>query len=1171
MSTTTKTGFYAGMVARPVALFVLFVTLVVISVIAYTRVPLQLMPDGFAEPRIFAWIPTPGASAQENEELVARPVEEQLRTISGIELLRSTSERDSVQFMISFSGATDMNLAKAEVRDRIERAWPSLPRTVETAQIWTESSETLPIAFYGIKLSGDVDRRDYLMEKVVVPRLDAVQGIGRATVWGMNDDSIRILLDEDKVKAAGIDLGTVIGRLATDNFALPMGEIEDGGRELLVRSDMRFKTPEEIAEFPVTDTLKVKDLGRVARVKEVRDQVSRIDGGYAYYGMATKDSQSNVVETSERFRAAMDELERDPIFGGDLAFMVFFLQGDMIQSALAQLEDTALEGGVLAIVVLLVFLRRLRLTICVALSIPVSALFAIAWEYFTGGSFNVFTMTGITLATGMLVDNAVVVVENVLRLRRLGMDGHGAAAEGVREIALAVTLASLTSIVVFMPLVFLTEQAALRTIFQSLVIPYSVALMASLGLALFFTPVLVARMSDERSTRFDRWLAWSLPLQRLPARFVARLIGALRGTWHLGLRAGHRIAGLALALVVPLRWPLALAALGATGYGVWQGLLRLEGTRAALERMVRSDQLLTRVRASELVTISIAGALAALLLLVVLPRLRRKLGAPPARPARLVPEGDSLIDLVVEFNHTLLEWTLRHRLAATVAATAVMATIAIPAAKVKMTAFGDDSSGDELRFRVGLEGRFTMEEAEAELRVYEDFLESKRGEYGFAHWSNRFDEDSARFGLHFDEQRSGPEFDALEKRLKEELPRVAGHRLRFYDQDQSDGRSVSVARFTLLGPDSRELEQLGARAIPLLARVPGLSQVTTPLESAPDQIEVAVDRDLAQELGVNTSGVRDSISAALGGFPLPRFQEEGRQVPLRIEFDGAEAAGLPTLADLDVFGARGGVPLSSIGSVSFAKGARSILRVNGQTSFTLEAKVEDPLKILEVTEAGNRALEELDLPRGYSIDTENSVVRRSQEEMGELMKALALGVFLIFLLMGILFESVMLPFSVLFTIPFAVLGSMWAMLLTGRPMDSIGWIGMIILAGVVVNNGIVLIDRIHVLSAEMPRFQAVLEGSRQRVRPVLMTALTTVVGLVPMMYAEPPSQGIDYRGLATIVAGGLTASTIFTLWIVPLAYTQIDDATRILRERMRWWLRRREAAPAPLEAPAAGS
>ncbi len=375
-----------------------------------------------------------------------------------------------------------------------------------------------------------------------------------------------------------------------------------------------------------------------------------------------------------------------------------------------------------------------------------------------------------------------------------------------------------------------------------------------------------------------------------------------------------------------------------------------------------------------------------------------------------------------------------------------------------------------------------------------------------------------------------------------------------------------MARFTLLGTDSRELERLGEKAIALLERVPGLSEVSTPLEAAPDQIEVGVDRDLAQELGVNSSSVEESINYALGGFPLPRYQEEGREVPLLIEFDAEEVAGLPTLSDLSVFGTQGPVPLSSIGTVRFTKGSRSIYRQNGKTSFTLEAKVDDPLKILSVTAAGQRALAELDLPRGYSVDTENSVVRQQEEEASELLKALLLGVFLIFLLMGVLFESVLLPFSVLFTIPFAILGSFWTLFALGMPLDSMGLIGMIILAGVVVNNGIVLIDRIHVLRAELPeRAQAVLQGSHQRVRPVLMTALTTVVGLLPMIVAEPPRDGFDYRSLAAIVAGGLTASTFFTLWVVPLAYTLIDDLAQVARGRMRWWLRPRVPHGGPVE------
>jgi HAE1 family hydrophobic/amphiphilic exporter-1 len=520
--------------------------------------------------------------------------------------------------------------------------------------------------------------------------------------------------------------------------------------------------------------------------------------------------------------------------------------------------------------------------------------------------------------------------------------------------------------------------------------------------------------------------------------------------------------------------------------------------------------------------------------------------------------------MLVELNHSLLAWTLDHRLAAVGLGALAFASIAIPASGTPLTAFGDDSSGDEIRFRVNLLGRFTLAEAQEELLVYEEFVESRKTDYGFAHWSNRFDEDSARFGLHFEERKSATEFEGLEKRLKEELPRVSGHRLRFYDENASESDKQNVARFTLLGPDSRELERLGQRAIPLLERVPGLSAVSTPLEAAPDQIEVQVDRDLAQELGVSTSSVEQSIAYALGGFPLPRFQEEGREVPLRIEFDEAETAGLPTLADLAVFGVDGPVPLSSIGTVSFTKGSRSIFRQNGKTSFTLEAQVDDPLQILVVTAAGQRALEELDLPRGYSIDRENTLVSQQQEEMNELLKAFLLGTFLVFLLMGILFESVMLPFSVLFTVPFAILGSYWTLFLTGMPMDSMGFIGMIILAGVVVNNGIVLIDRVHVLRGTHPdRRDAVLEGSRQRVRPVLMTALTTVVGLLPMIMAEPPRDGFDYRTLATIVAGGLAASTFFTLWIVPLAYTLIDDLSHAFVARVRWWVRRPEPDGAP--------
>ena len=348
--------------------------------------------------------------------------------------------------------------------------------------------------------------------------------------------------------------------------------------------------------------------------------------------------------------------------------------------------------------------------------------------------------------------------------------------------------------------------------------------------------------------------------------------------------------------------------------------------------------------------------------------------------------------------------------------------------------------------------------------------------------------------------------------------------------------------------------------------------MTTPRDSAPDQVRVAIDRDAALELGVNSESIQQTIAYVLHGFALPRYQEEGREVPLQIEYDEDKVAGLSSLRDLGVWSGTGVVPLSSFADLSFAKGSHGIYRRNGRTAFTLTAEIDDPLRMIEVTEAGNRALAQIELPRGYEIDVADSARNRQQAEFDELLRALLLSIVLVFLLMGILFESVLLPFSVLFTIPFAILGAMWTLFVTGTPMDSMGWIGLIILAGVVVNNGIVLIDRIHMLAEEgLPRTRAVITGCGQRVRPVLMTALTTVCGLIPMALSRPTGDGIDYRSLATIVAGGLVTATFFTLWVVPLAYTVFDDLGRVLALRTRWWVRltgrmRRGGAPEPTAA-----
>ncbi len=1150
-------GFFGTTVARPVALMVLFITLIVVGVIGYQRIPLLLFPSGFSEPGLYVYIENQGASARENEERIARVVEEQLRTLTGIEEVVSRSSDGSVELEIGFDGSIDIDLAKAEVRDRLERARPLMPSTASNAFMWAQSMDDLPITFFGILLRGDPDEHPHMVEKVIQPRLDAVPGIGRVSMWGVLQDSVRILLDEEKVAAAQLDLGALIGRLSSDNFAMPLGELDDGGNEIFLRSDMRFGSLEEIEDYPIGGGLKVRDVGKVERVKSVGNSLSRINGGFAYEGMAMKDSQSNVVEVSRDFRAALEELESDPALEGKMSSIMFFLQGDMIEGALNQLRETAMWGGLLALLVLFVFLRRIRLTICVALSIPVSILMALLWEYAWGGSFNVLTMVGITLGIGMLVDNAVVVVENIAREHREGGSPHEAAVRGSAQIALAITLATLTTVVVFLPLIFMTGNQMVRVIFGGIGIPLSVSLISSLLIAVVFLPVITARLLGERVGPMEWVAARVAPVLRLPVRGFAYVVGFLLACWHVLLRGLFAANRFCLAVLTPLRWVLAIAAVGIVAWRI----IELDVTTPPLESLAEFglDSAIPRW----LVLGIVKGALMLLALVGValalsgLKRWKRRSVAPPAWPTRLVPVGGSLIDMTTESNGRLVEWTLRHRLAASGLAVLAMASVIVPKLGMDITPFGQDSYEDRVSFVVVFNDDFTLEEAADEVAVYEEFLDSKREEFGFDNWKNRFDETDARLTIYWDALPGEAEIQRVRKALRDGLPRIPGHALHFYDREEMSDRSRKITTFILNGPDSQELERLGLMAMEVLEKIHGLSQISSDLENAPEQIRVEVDRDRASNLGVNTQAIQQTISYVLAGFPLPRFQEKGREVPFLIEYDSEDVAGLPTLRDMNVFSETGAVPLSSVADLSYAKGSNFIRRKNGKITFTIWAEVDDPLKIIPITEAGYAALAQLDLPRGYSIGQKDSALARQEEETLELLKALGFAIVLVFLFMAILFESLLLPFSVLCTVPFAAVGAFWTLFLTQTPMDSMGWIGLIILSGVVVNNGIVLIDRIHGLRARgMERAEAVVAGCRHRVRPVLMTALTTVGGLTPMILTPPPPNSFDYRTLATIVAGGLVASTFFTLWVVPLAYTLLDDLAVLLRDRFRWWLRR---------------
>lgn len=1056
-------GAIATFLRRPVGVLTLLAVIVTLGVIAYVRIPVQLLPGGWGSQTFTIFVPNPNSNPRETEDRVTRPVEEQVRTISGVKRVRSTSRSDRAEVRVEFAGDADLDVSYAEIRDRLEKIRSQLPRGSDRYFIFRFSlDESTPIFFGGLlfDLEPSDPRVNDICENIVKRRIEAVDGVARMDVQGMLEESIRILLDVDRVRAQRLDLVQVVQRLARDNFASPIGKLEDGEAKYLLRVDSRFRDLEEIREVPIGRGLKVRDVGEVRRYQAARESLTRVSEmgsrtmKFAVVGSISKASGANTVETCGRVMEAMAELEARPDVAG-FRFDPWFNQGRMIQQSLEDLEHAATDGAWFAIAVLFFFLRRVRLTLLIALSIPVSLLATLVSLHFTGATFNILSMAGITLAIGSLVDNAVVVVENVHRKKELGVPLGDAVISGAGEVAVALTLATLTSIVVFVPLIFLGEERQMRVAMGALGYPFSVSLLASLVAALVFIPVALYRLERDPNSPFERRLAW--------------------------------IKGLGL-------WP-------------WEAARRLLGRRTAHHERVGLGEI------------------------------------------EAVTERSMLLRGLRRGNEALLRWSLRHRLLATIVAGALMASTSIPANRIEVAGGGGGDDSSSVRIRVDLPQNTTLAQASAEFAVYEKILLDHADELRFLDVSSSFSRLGGTLQMWFRGGFTKSKREALRMRIRELMPARATSLARL--DDATGGREVSSGvRFVLLGRDSDQLAAYGAKVKDLLDEVPELTNVRSELERGREEVRVRVDRDQARRLSLNPTTISGAVEWGLRGFPLSRIQEKDAERQLIIQYEGAEQSTLADLTDTRlVTGAGGDLPLSAVARFEVSKGFSEIYRRDGKTSLAISAEVlTGDARVATAKARAAIAPLVAELPREIQLDEEGAL-REFQEDVTEIMNALWLSILLVFVVMAVMFENVVLPLSILITIPFAFFGAYWTLFLSGTPMDALGMLGLIVLVGVVVNHGVVLVDHINFLRVRegLDRASAVVQGSKDRLRPVLMTSLTTIVGLIPMAMApESTGQGLSYKVLARAVCGGLATSTFFTLWVVPLCYTFFDDLSGAL-------------------------
>ncbi len=1005
-------------VHRPVMVSMVFLALCVLGFIAWARIPLEMMPGRFELNQMWVWVPYADSTPQENQTTLARPIEEQLATIEGLKSISSSSSSGSTSFELTFHRSIGMDSAYNSVVDRMERAMVELPDDVQRYWVYRWNPADEPVLWAGIRMPEEVEDPYRLVNEVISQRLMRVPGVGKVDAWGADPKRVFIDFSLPAVQQNGLNLGEVLGKLGGDNFQLPSGRVSDRGQLRYVRSLARYEDLDVLRRTPIKPGITLQDIAEVTYRLDPSPHINRIDGSEGAAIAISKESDANTVATADAIKEAMEALNSDPRLEGAALFS-FFDQGSIIRDSVDNLLMTALTGGGCAVVVLFAFLRRWRLTLLIAASIPFTLLMTVSALYFTGGSLNLLSLMGLMLAVGMVVDNAIVVVEAIQARLQEGDSPAKAAVEGASEVGMAITLSTLTTMVVFLPVILMSEDANFSFFMGELGFPVVFALAASLVVALFFTPLGTTLLKEKEAAFEPAWVSWLAEryrgwLQRVLTRRTDTLVGVVL----LSL----------LTFMVPFK---------------------AVGCRDAAEGNIN--------------------------------------------------------DFVVRYE--------------------------IP-------------------------GDFTYPERQEVVDAYERWVDDNREAWGVRVHRSRLSATSTTGRTYvYLEEEPAPDALSRDQVLKEAertLPTLPGVTASIGWQQGAEGEKRQV-NLVLTGEDTETLAALGDEVQRRIRAVPGVLGVAAGIEEdGGRELRLIVDRQATSRTGITARSIGQTVGFALRGTPLPPWTESGKEVEVYARFRAEDRYDASRLLDFPMFSPAtfSVVPLRSLVSSEIAPGLGTIRRQERITSWPLVVDLDQGLDAETGRGQIMAALDDLELPRGYELNAGGGPEFEMEEDDARNM-ALVLSIVFVFLIMGVLFESLLLPLSIITTIPMALFGVYWTLYLTRTPLDAMGGVGLVILIGVVVNNGIVLIDLVTRLRAEgMPRTEALVEAGRRRLRPILMTALTTIFGLLPMAMGTATFVGIPYAPMGRVVAGGLVAGTLLTLFFVPYLYSVLDDMRDSGR---RWW------------------
>jgi HAE1 family hydrophobic/amphiphilic exporter-1 len=1030
-------------VRRPVAVVMRIAALVLLGVVCLTRLPVDLLPK-VALPTVVVNTSWPNVAPEEIETQVTRPIEQAVSSASGINVVTSTSSPGSSSVRVQFNYGVDVGRAAVDVLQLVERSRQRLPNdpTLQSPVVYRLDPSQLPILIFGVSGESDPAKLKSLLVNQVSPIIQSADGVASAVVTGGADRAIVVDIDPVRLRARGLTLADISRRLVQENLNLPAGIARTGDTEYTIRSLGYLKSVAEIQALPVGrgDGQAIR-LDEVANVRDSMQEVrlrTRLDGEGAVGMIVVKQSEANTVATADAVKAKVEEVQR---LYPQLRFGLAYDQSQFVVHSVDDVKISAFIGGALAIVILLGFLRNFRSTLVVALSIPISIFSTFTLFWLCGFTLNTLTLSGLSLATGLIVDDAVVVLENIFRhIERDGKDPVQASIEGTDEITSAVVSSTITIMVVFLPLFLVKGQSGQLFSQFALVVIFSIAV--SLLDALTVVPMLASRLIRPSRVGADRARKRSV-VDRLSDRLGEGFDALDRSyrdvlTWALRRRF----------LVV------------AAGFGIsYAGTALLPYIGTEVLPATDSGNFNVNVRHPVGTAFTVTDE--------------------TVRRAEAVVRADPDVETVFAASGTTLN--------------------------LRGTTTGTSSHQGSLTVRLKEDRKRTTQQ------VIQD----------------------------------------VQKRLSKELVGARATATPFDLVAQIISGGNQNVEIDLFGSDLEQLVEVSRGVLEQIREIPGMENADTNLQDATPELRFVVDRDKAQRLGVSFADIAQAVGTATNGTLSSWYQEGGFQYPILVQVPEALRKDPTKILDLPVGTGVGEnastVTLGQVARPVVEKGPNEITRQNSQRYIAITAVAQGRPQS-ELLADIRVAMEKIDLPDGVFWTFGRQQQQREQDFAG-LGLAVGLAIALVYMLLASQFESFHHPLTILATVPLSALGVILALFLTGRSFGLTAYIGILLLVGIVVKNGILLIEYTNQLRERgMERNEAVLTASPTRLRPILMTTGAAVLGMVPLAMAW--ARGTEIQApLATAVIGGLLTSTVLTLVVVPVMYTLLDDLAGWLRGR----------------------